>query len=267
MSTSQKPSASISPRAYRTMRAVEDTHWWFDGMESITRRLLTRAGVLAEGRGLRILDAGCGTGRNLVFLASHGEVAGLDGSAVALACCRERGMSHLVQGTVNALPFAEATFDLVTSFDVLTAAGVDDEAALRESARVLRPGGHLLVRVAAYDWLRSRHDEEWTIQHRYRRGELCRKVAAAGLEVRRSSYANMWLLPVALAKRWAEAWFPPPEDTSDLEIGARRTPGTQFLRAVLASEARWVATGGLPCGLSLIVLARKPEDDAKTQGA
>ncbi len=241
------------------MRAVEDTHWWFEGMESITARLLAKAGGLADSRPRRILDAGCGTGRNLVFLGRYGEVVGLDGSAVALECCRERGLEQLVQGTVNALPFADATFDLVTSFDVWTAAGVDDRAALQESARVLRPGGHLLVRVAAYDWLRSRHDEEWTIQHRYQRRELCAKVRAAGFEILRSSYANTWLLPVALAKRLAERWFPPPEDTSDLELGARRSVGTRLLRALLASEGPWVATSGLPCGLSLIVLARKPD--------
>ena len=256
--TSTNPPVSISPRAYRTMRAVEDTHWWFDGMETITRRLLAKARVPDDGRAGRALDAGCGTGRNLVFLERYGAAVGMDGSRVALECCRERGLERLVLGTVNALPFADGAFDLVTSFDVLTAGGVDDRTAWRESARELRPGGHLLVRVAAYDSLRSRHDQEWTIQHRYRRGELCAKVVAAGLEVRQSSYANMWLLPVALAKRWAERWFPPRNDTSDLELGARRSVGTRMLRAVLASEARWVAAGALPGGLSLIVLARKP---------
>ncbi len=255
--------APISSRAYRTMRAVEDTHWWFDGMESITRRLLTTAGVLDDRRTRRMLDAGCGTGRNLVFLGRYGEAIGLDGSAVALDCCRERGMDRLVRGTVNKLPFASGSFDLVTSFDVLTAAGVDDRAALRESARVLKPGGHLFVRVAAYDWLRSKHDEEWTIQHRYRRRELCAKVAMAGLEIRRSSYANMWLFPVALAKRLGERWFPPPEDTSDLELGARRNIGTRLLRALLASEGALMTTAGLPFGLSLIVLARKPGGDSQ----
>ena len=242
------------------MRAVEDTHWWFEGMERITSRLLAVAGVLADGRERRVLDAGCGTGRNLLFLGRYGEAVGLDGSAVALECCRERGLERLVCGTVNALPFADAAFDLVTSFDVLTAAGVDDRAALQESARVLRPGGHFLVRVAAYDWLRSRHDEEWTIQHRYERRELCAKVRATGLEICRASYANTWLLPVALAKRLAERWFPPREETSDLELGAQRTVSTRLLRAVLASEAGWVAGRGLPCGLSFIILARKPNE-------
>ena len=103
----------------------------------------------------RVLDAGCGTGRNVRFLARYGEVTGLDFSPVALDCCRQRGLTRLVRGSANALPFAAGSFDLVTSFDVLTSGGVQDAEALPESARVLRPGGHLLVRVAAYDALRG----------------------------------------------------------------------------------------------------------------
>ena len=245
---------SIEPRAYHIMREVEDAHWWFDGMEHITYRLLKP--VL--GQQPTILDAGCGTGRNLRFLGRHGTVTGLDFSTVALGCCRERGLQRLVCGSVNALPFPDAAFDLVTSFDVLTSQGVDDRAALSEAARVLRPGGYFFVRVAAYDWLRSRHDLEWAITHRYGRAELRAKLTAAGFEVQRASYANTWLLPAALLKRWSERWFPPRAGESDLQLGARPGVGAKIFRALLASEARFVAGAGLPFGLSLVALARKP---------
>ncbi len=248
-----EPILPIEPRAYHIMREVEDAHWWFDGMEHITRGLLKPV----VGQGSVILDAGCGTGRNLRFLARYGTVTGMDFSTVALGCCRGRGFERLVCGSVNALPFPEAAFDLVTSFDVLTSQGVNDRAALPEAARVLRPGGHFLVRVAAYDWLRSRHDLEWAITHRYHRAELCTKVAAAGFEVRRASYANTFLFPAALLKRWSERWFPPRAGESDLQIGARPSLGAKIFRTLLASEAPFVAGSGLPFGLSLIVLARK----------
>ena len=250
------PSAAlppIEPRAYRIMRAVEDAHWWFDGMETITRRLLEP--ILQPGAA--ILDAGCGTGRNLDFLSRYGTVTGLDFSMVALDCCRERGHDRLICGSANALPFADRTFDLVTSFDVLTSQGVEDRAALPEAARVLRRDGHLFVRVASYDWLRSRHDLEWAITHRYHRAELRQKLDAAGFEVCKISYANTCLLPAALLKRWSERWFPPAAGESDLELGARPGLAAKFFRRVLASEARWIAGRGLPFGLSLVALARK----------
>lgn len=248
---------AIESRAYRIMRAVEDAHWWFDGMETITARLLAAVGVRAGGS-LAILDAGCGTGRNLVFLSRYGEVTGLDYSPVALACCRERGFARLIHGSVNALPIADASLDLVTSFDVLTARAADDRAAFASAARVLRPGGRLLVRVAAYDWLRGRHDDEWDIGHRYRRGELRGKLADAGLVVEKASYANTLLLPAVMLKRLAERWIAPASEGSDLQMGAERSLATRLLRALLATEAPLVAGFGLPGGLSLFAVARKP---------
>ncbi len=248
------------------MRQVEDAHWWFDAMESITARLLDHPG----GSPVRAaLEAGCGTGRNLRFLSQRypqAGITGLDFSPVALGHCRERGHHRLVCGSVDALPFAPESFDLVTNFDVLTAGSVDEPAALREFARVLRPGGRLLLRVAAYDFLRGRHDVEWNIGRRYRRTELRQKLTRAGLVVRVSSYANTFLFPVALAKRWAERMFPPRDETSDLQIGAGRGFTARALRTLLASEGRWVIAGALPFGLSIFVLAEKPASD-ENQGA
>jgi SAM-dependent methyltransferase len=252
----------ISPQAYRLMREVEDTHWWFDGMERISGCLLDAAGFPAAAQDIsppRILDAGCGTGRSLAFLARRGTVTGIDYSPIALSCCRERGLSRLLCGSVNALPFAGESFDLVACFDVLTHSAVDETRALREFARVLRPGGRLLLRVAAYDWLRGRHDAEWAIGRRYGRQALAGKLAAAGFRVRQASYANFWLLPAVLLKRLAEHWWPPRAGTSDLQLGARRSLAARFLAGLLASEAPWAAGPGLPWGLSLFALAERKD--------
>jgi SAM-dependent methyltransferase len=250
----------IDAVAYRRMYELEDEHWWFDGMEAITARLL---GILpnAQSGQWEILDAGCGTGRALRFLGRFGRVTGLDYSPIALGCCVERGAQRLVCGSVNTLPFPDRQFDLVTSFDMLMTEGVDDTAALAEFVRVLRPGGSLLLRVPAYNWLRSHHDQEWAVARRYHRPSLRAKLAATGLEVHRASYANMWLLPIALLKRFAERWAPPAKENSDLQIGAGRSLSGKVLQTILASEARVVAgKWGLPCGLSLFALARKPPD-------
>lgn len=241
------------------MRAVEDAHWWFDAMERITARVLDVPGGRLPHR---VLDAGCGTGRNLRFLKRRfpgATVTGLDFSPVALGHCTGRGFKQLVRGSVDALPFAAETFGLVTSFDVLTASSVDEPRALREMARVLRPGGRLLIRVAAYDFLRSRHDAEWNIGRRYTRKGLQAKLLGAGYDVRLVGYANSFLLPLALLKRWAERIVSPGNDGSDLKIGAGTGPVAAVLRTVLAGEAPWIARGWLPCGLSVIALADKPD--------
>ena len=260
-------SEMIDSTRYRTMFDVEDEHWWFHGMEQITAQLLdavTGRGELPPRTACRVLDAGCGTGRNLRFLQRYGAaIAGIDFAMDALGPCGERGFGgRLARASVNSLPFADASFDLVTCFDVLVTQGVNDASALAEFFRVLRPGGWVFVRVAAYDWLRGRHDIAWRVAHRYLRGELKTKLRRAGFSVERTSYANAWLFPVAVAKRLTDGYFSTPASKAedDLQHGAGSGLLGRLLAGVLASEAPLVARlpGGLPWGLSLVALARKP---------
>ncbi|MDO8672801.1 MAG: class I SAM-dependent methyltransferase, partial [Dehalococcoidia bacterium] len=147
----------MNSEEYHLMYSIEDTFWWYKGMRQITFALLH--GLMQGGTDRMILDAGCGTGGMMQPLSQLGSAVGIDFAeeATNLANQRERGI--VMRGSVTDLPFAAATFDLVTCFDVLYHLAVsDDEAALKELSRVLKPGGYLLVRVPAYDFLRGHHD-------------------------------------------------------------------------------------------------------------
>ncbi|MGH2593791.1 MAG: class I SAM-dependent methyltransferase [Anaerolineae bacterium] len=247
----------MNPEEYEVMYQVEDDHWWYRGMEAITRAVLDRA--IGRGRGLRILDAGCGTGAVMGYLADYGTVTGFDFAAEALRFCQDRRLDRLSRASVMALPYADASFDLVTSFDVLCErAVVDDEAALREFTRVLRAGGCVLLRLPAYNWLRGRHDEAVSIRHRYTGRELKAKLRQAGFEAERISHANMLLFPIAALKRAAERFAPSRQAGSDLTIGAGvlNVP----LRWILSLESPFVARAGLPFGLTVVALARKSSE-------
>ncbi len=90
------------------------------------------------------LEAGCGTGLILSRLAgSYQRVVGVDLSAGMLAHAGRRG-HRVAQGSVNAIPFASASFDTVCSFKVL-AHVADIRGAVEELARVVRPGGRLVL--------------------------------------------------------------------------------------------------------------------------
>jgi hypothetical protein len=143
----------------------------------------------------------------------------------------------------------------VTSFDVLTALTAPTErAALAEMVRVLAPGGRLMVRVAAYDWLRGAHDRACRIQHRYTASELRRALEQVGLSVEVLGYANMWLFPLAALKRLAERLGPPTDRT---ELMANFGLADRLFGAILASEGPLAARGWLPFGLSLMAVGRK----------
>ena len=244
----------MDPSEYRAIYTVEDRHWWYAGMGRISRALLETA--YPDRRDLRILDAGCGTGGALGFLAQFGTVTGSDISPLALAYSRARGHAALSQASVTALPYAAASFDLVTSFDVLYHRAVGDPCvALGEFRRVLRPGGRVLLRLPAYDRLRGRHDAVVHTARRFTTSALAESLRETGFAIERLSYANTLLFPLAAAKRLLERRAP-----AHAPAHSDVTPNPAWLDAVLsrplAIEAAWLRRRDLPFGLSVVALAR-----------
>ena len=244
----------MEPSEYRAIYTVEDRHWWYAGMAHISRTLL--AAAYPDRRDLRILDAGCGTGGALGFLSRFGAVTGSDISPLALTYSRARGHSALSQASVTALPYAAASFDLVTSFDVLYHHAVGDpRLALGEFRRVLRPGGRVLLRLPAYDWLRGGHDAIVHTARRFTTATLGESLREAGFVIERLTYANTLLFPLAAAKRLLERLAPHASVTSD--VAANPAWLDAALTRPLAAEAAWLRTRDLPFGLSVVALARK----------
>jgi len=235
------------------MYRAEQSHWWYQGMAAITTRVLERFYV--PGLNLAILDAGCGTGAGLLFLSQYGSVTGLDISDHALRFCAERGCTEVTRASVMALPFREESFDLVTSFDIIYFEGIHDEAVLQEAARVLRPGGRLLIRVPAFDWLRGTHDARVSTAHRYTSKELADKLVEGGFEIEFMSYANMILFPLALLKRFFERWRLTPQQDSDIAVNVGAF--SSFLKSCLILESKLIRFWRLPFGLSVVAMAKK----------
>ncbi|MBI2845727.1 MAG: class I SAM-dependent methyltransferase [Chloroflexi bacterium] len=245
----------MQPEEYERVYALEDSHWWYVGMRDISLSLLDSTNAKA-GRGLIVLDAGCGTGGMLPDLAKYGRVLGCDISPHALALSQKRGETSLCQSSVENLPFAEGSFDLVTSFDVLYHLQVkEDQRALAEYYRILKKGGRLLLRVAAYDWLRGRHDLAIHTRHRYTAPELAKKMAQAGFTLERLTYANTFLFPLAVMKRLGEWITKSQEPRSDVQPVPRWA--NRLLAEVLYLEKKWLRRFDLPFGLSVIAMGRK----------
>ncbi len=243
----------MDPEQYALMARVERDHWWYAGMRRLTAALL--ADPPGEGSPWRILDAGCGTGGTTAWLRRYGSVVGVDLAAEAAPFWRERGLTTIARGSVSALPFAADCFDLVTCFDVLYHQQVADEApALAEFWRVLRPGGLLLLRVPAYNWLQGAHDAAVHTRRRYTRPELEAAVRAAGFTVVAATYGNCFLFPLAAAKRLSERWL----GESQAEMMVPMAPINALFAGALGLESRLIARWSLPAGLSVFVLGRKP---------
>jgi hypothetical protein len=123
--------------------------------------------------------------------------------------------------------------------------------------RVLRPGGYLFIRVPAFEWMRSSHDEELHTLHRFGQQELVRKLIQAGFKIQRSTYANTFLFPVVVVRRLLK--FAGIGRGTDV----RPLPAVlgwidPIFRRILGAEATVLRWGGrFPFGLSVICYAQK----------
>lgn len=235
-----------------TARAERD-HFWFRGLRRFVRPLLAQA---CPSGGMHILDCGCGTGHNLQLLRQYGRAVGIDITWSGLAYARERGERQVARASAARLPFASAQFDLVTSFDVLYALDDDTEkAALDEMFRVLRPGGHLIVNVAALKALVGNHSILDREVRRYDRQDLLERLDRAGFDVTRMTYTNFTTLPIVAGVRLAQRFIGLKE--SDREIAVPPAPVNTLLAGALALEAAALRVVNMPLGSSLLALARK----------
>jgi SAM-dependent methyltransferase len=238
---------------YAEYDVLEERHWWFLGRRVILLRAIDEWTTVRDGR---VLDFGCGTGAMLPHLERYGTVSAVDGDERAVEFCHRRGraeVQHLPPG--EPLPFATASFDLVTSFDVLEHIE-DDVAALRELGRVLRPGGTAALAVPAFMLLWGDQDAISHHFRRYRWPQLRERIQAAGLEPLHHSYFNSLLFPpIAAIRLGRRVLRPPRSDESDFHIGPQAL--NSVLARLLAAEAPFVARRKLPFGVSLLVIAER----------
>jgi SAM-dependent methyltransferase len=246
----------FDPAAFATLAKFEGHHFWFEMRNrlllGLLRRHFPRAGSL--------LEIGCGNGNVLACLHGRGNWARVVGvelhlSGLRVARSRLPPEVELVQLEGTTVP-ATHVFDVIGAFDVLEHIE-DDQAALREMHRALKPGGGAMIAVPQHPRLWSASDELAHHQRRYRRGELEQKLSAAGFEVVFSSSYIVLLLPMLIVNR-----FLPPrreKDRSALDREMQLAPSVNsMLGAITSAEVALTLAGARwPVGGSRIVVARR----------
>ncbi len=243
----------------RATARAEARHFWFRGLRWFATPLIRRA--THHRPNARILDCGCGTGANLALLERFGVAYGFDLSQVGLYIGRELGRIRLVRASVTAAPFPSGRFDLVTSFDVLYSLEAPDErAAVAEMYRLARPGGFVLINVAAMRILRGDHSVLSREVRRYSRATLGRLVTDAGLEIVRLTHTNQALfLPMLAVRTLHRLRGLASENEAQREIAVPAAPVNGLLSALLFLESLVLRCFDSPIGSSLLCLARKPD--------
>ena len=236
---------------------AERAHFWFRGFTRFVRPMLERAA--AGRRDLRIADCGAGTGHNLGLLAPFGVAIGIEINRTGAIVARARGERRMVCGTVTDLPIRTASVDLATSFDVLYCLPDPAErAALDEMRRVLKPGGRIIINVAANPRLAGEHAELTHEVRRYTRASLTAALDRAGFEMMRATYTNAATFPLVATVRALQRrglMRGSGDRARDIEIPP--APINRALTAALALEAQLTKFVDMPFGSSLLALAER----------
>jgi hypothetical protein len=122
--------------------------------------------------------------------------------------------------------------------------------------RVLRPGGYLVLNVAAMDLLKGNHSVLSHEIRRYSRRSLTERLTTVGFRLRRMSYTNATILPVVAGVRLLQRLSG--HEESSQEISTPPAVVNAALSAALSVEAAMVRIVNMPFGSSLMALARRP---------
>jgi len=241
------------------MYDVEDFHWWYVALhELVISAVIPKQGEAGE---LRILDAGCGTGRLCQLLDEYGSVSGCDISPDALDLCRKRGLKSLFQADLNEVSLLSAHYDVITSIDTLYHLAINDElAVLRKFYAALKPGGVLILNLVAHEFLRSTHDIAVHTRKRYTRKEVVELLNSCGFKVTVSSYRLGFLFFPIAALRFIKKLLHSSHDPQTLasDVKAPYPLVNRLLLWISRQENRYVLKSAVPFGTSVFAVAEKP---------
>ncbi|MCM8557948.1 class I SAM-dependent methyltransferase [Sphingomicrobium sediminis] len=233
------------------MAETDQEHWWFEARREILDTFLARKADLPKDA--RILEVGAGTGHNFPVLEKYGRVDAVELDAPARALATQRlGRDVLDAALPELAGIADASYDLVALLDVLEHVE-DDRAAFAGLARVMRPGGKLMLTVPAYQWMWSKHDEAHHHFRRYTRENLTSLAAEQGWKTRHATYFNSHLFPPIAAARILGKMT----GSESADDAVPPAPVNGLLRFVFGAERAWVGRLPMPFGVSILALLER----------
>ncbi len=234
---------------YDQMAALDQRHWWYVARRKVLTDLIRRR--VKPPANARLLEIGCGTGHNLEMLGEFGTVDALEVDESARSLAEERLGKAVFSAPVPELAgIPERQYDVVAAFDVVEHIP-DDKAAIDGIARLLKPGGKLVVTVPAHQWMWSAHDVVNHHQRRYSKAGLKRLIEGSPLKLESIGYFNSLLFPIAIAERLASKL----RGKEDADLSLPPAPLNQALERVFAAERALIGRVPLPPGLSLFAVA------------
>lgn len=245
---------------YTRMYTLETSFWWYRVLHELVETTIQQHKPQAT---IRMLDAGCGTGRMMEICQKFGKVEGIDYSTDAVEYARKRGLENVELGDLNEVELEARSYDVIVSLDVLYHAAIkDDKAILGKFYGALKEGGLLIINLPAFEYLKRSHDIVVHTKKRYRKKAFGSELKEAGFTILTSSYRMPLLYFIILITKLFH--HKPQAQASESDL--KELPG--WINSLLLTMGRvenWFIKHGLgiPVGSSLFVVAQKPVKNNK----
>ncbi len=242
---------------YKAVFNLEDSHWRYIWLRQLICSYIARFGNANSD--FAILDAGCGTGGFCKFTLGHTPCSmfGIDISETGINFCKKRGLNKLSIASVDDAPFSNGSFDFIVSTDVIYHKRVEEiSRALKEFHRTLKDGGHLILTVPAYNFIKGPHDITVHTKRRFRKKEIATVLENAGFKIKKLSYIFFFIFPLVLTIRFYQRLF-----TSSKKVASDLKPPSKLENALMTSllklEQILLYRTNFPFGVSIFCVAGK----------
>jgi SAM-dependent methyltransferase len=239
---------------YLRMYNLETNFWWYKTLHELVDFSICKN---KKGEKIKILDAGCGTGRMMEIMQKYGWVYGIDNSEDAVYYAKKRGLNNVILGDLNNILFEKDSFNTVICLDVLYHQDIKDEwKVLKNFYNTLKTGGILILNLPAFDYLKRPHDKVVHTRKRYRKRTFIHDLEDIGFSVISASYRLPHLYFIILISKLFKGDRNSKESESDLkELPTWLNTILLFLGRI---ENSLLKRGFcIPVGSSLFVVAKK----------
>ena len=178
----------MDPEYQKEYLKMEKKHWWFKSRQFWLKTLCTNPKET-------IIEVGAGSAINLKGI--QGKKTAIDINDYGKEEAEKQGITYII-GDAKKLPFKDNSFDTIIALDILEHIE-DDMAAIKEWERVAKK--RIILSVPAYQWLWSHHDEINHHKRRYTQKQLRELIKKTNLKIKKISYWNCTLFPLAIIKR------------------------------------------------------------------
>lgn len=238
---------------YKTYFELEKENWWFKARRDLIFQILNEHNI---GKDKKILDYGCGSGFLVGQFQDKGyDARGVDVSKEAIEFGTQKGIRNLSVANGINTNFPDSNFDLILAMDVVEHTE-EDNLAVKELERLLKPGGHLIITVPAYQWMWGVQDE---VAHHFRRYTMSSMLnlikAHTPLSVLKKTYFNTFLFPPAALVRIVSKWFNIKKRESDFDINNNYL--NKIFYFIFRTETKLLRWFNFPFGVSILLVLKK----------